>query len=105
MEQQNRYQVTVSERAMQMLVSHAAFLARMNPQAAERLVDSFEEAAHSLETMPQRCPWLSGEYIPRHAYRFLLFERRYMIVFQVNDNIVFVDYVIDCRQDYGWLIR
>ena len=84
MEQQNKYHVIVSERATQMLVSHAA---------------------NSLELMPQRCPWLIGEYIPRNAYRFILFEKRYMIIFQIVDDIVYADYVVDCRQDYSWLIR
>ena len=37
MEQQNKYRVTVSARAAQMLVSHAAFLAQVSPAAAERL--------------------------------------------------------------------
>ncbi len=105
MEKQNSYRVIVSERAKQMLVSHAAFLAQVNVEAAERLTTEFEKAAHSLEVMPQRCPWLSGEYIPRHTYRFILFEKRYMILFQIVDNTVFADYVLDCRQDYSWLIR
>ena len=65
----------------------------------------FEKTADSLEIMPQRCPWLTGEYIPRNAYRFILFEKRYMIIFQIVDDIVYADYVVDCRQDYGWLIR
>lgn len=104
MEQQNKYRVIVSERATQMLISHAAFLAQVSPEAAERLTAEFEKAANSLELMPQRCPWLTGEYIPRNAYRFILFEKRYMIIFQVDD-IVYADYVVDCRQDYNWLIR
>lgn len=105
MEHQSKYHVIVSERAMQMLVSHAAFLAQVSPEAAERLTAEFEKAANSLETMPQRCPWLSGEYIPKNAYRFILFEKRYMIIFQIIDNTIYVDYVVDCRQGYGWLIR
>lgn len=105
MEQQNKYHVIVSERATQMLVSHAAFLAQVSPEAAERLTAEFEKAANSLERMPQRCPWLTGEYIPRNAYRFILFEKRYMIIFQIADDIVYADYVVDCRQDYSWLIR
>ena len=36
MEQQNKYRVIVSERATQMLISHAAFLAQVSPEAAER---------------------------------------------------------------------
>lgn len=105
MEQKNNYQVIVSRRAAEMLVSHAAFLAQSSPSAAERLVQEFEEAASSLETMPQRCPWLRGEYIPRNTYRYILFEKRYLLIFQIIDNIVYADYVVDCRQDYGWLIR
>ena len=105
MEGQNKYHVIVSERAAQMLVSHAAFLAQVSPEAAERLTNEFEKAAQSLEFMPQRCPWLTGEYIPRNAYRFILFEKRYMLIFQIVDDIVYADYVVDCRQDYGWLIQ
>lgn len=105
MEGQNKYHVIVSERAAQMLVSHAAFLAQVSPEAAERLTNEFEKAAKSLEFMPQRCPWLTGEYIPRNAYRFILFEKRYMLIFQIVDDIVYADYVVDCRQDYGWLIQ
>lgn len=105
MEQQNKYHVIVSKRAAQMLVSHAAFLAQVSPAAAERLTVEFQKAAKSLELMPQRCPWLTGEYIPRNAYRFILFENRYMLIFQIKDNVVYADHVVDCRQDYGWLIR
>lgn len=104
MEQQNKYQVIVSERAKQMLISHAAFLAQVSPDAAEQLVLSFEKAASSLDTMPQRCPWLTGAYIPKNAYRFLVFGKRYLLIFQIQDDVVYADYVVDCRQDYGWLI-
>lgn len=105
MENQSKYRVIVSERATQMLVSQVAFLAQVSPEAAQRLTVEFEKAAHSLETMPQRCPWFSGEYIPKNAYRFISFEKRYMIIFQIIDDTVYADYVVDGRQDYGWLIR
>ncbi len=104
MEQMNKYRVIVSERATQMLMEHTAFLAQVSVKAAERLVDEFEKAANSLEVMPQRCPWLRGEYIPRNTYRYILFEKRYMIIYQIVEDFVYADYVIDTRQDYGWLI-
>ena len=59
MGQRNRYHVIVSERATQMLVSHAGFLAQVNPEAAEQLTAEFEKAANSQEIMPQRCSWLT----------------------------------------------
>ena len=93
MENQSKYRVIVSERATQMLVSQVAFLAQVSPEAAQRLTVEFEKAANSLET------------IPKNAYRFISFEKRYMIIFQIIDDTVYADYVVDGRQDYGWLIR
>ncbi len=52
MEQQNRYHVIVSERAVRMLVSHSAFLAQVSPEAAERLTAEFEKAAY--DNLPDR---------------------------------------------------
>lgn len=101
----NKYRVVVSERAARMLVSCAAFLAEAAPEAAERLIYRFEAAARSLEQMPRRCPWLEGDYIPRGVYRYRLFAEHYMIVYQIEDDAVYADYVLDCRQDYGWLLR
>lgn len=102
---ESSYSVVVSERAVQMLVSHASFLANVNVEAANRLTSEFVETANSLRNMPQRHPWLRGDYIPRNTYRFALFEKRYMLIFQIVDDIVYVDYVVDCRQDYRWLLQ
>ena len=73
------YDVEIRSRAMQMLVEQAAFLAEFNDEAAERLVQMFEESAASLSQFPKRAP-------------------------ELNDA-VFVDFIVDCRQDYQWLIR
>lgn len=100
---QTEYRVAVSARAAHMLVEHAAFLARVSPAAAERLTAAFETAANSLAYTPQRCPWLIGEELPRNAYRTLLFEKRYLLLFTVHGDLVQVEYMIDTRQDYRWL--
>lgn len=104
METPKQYQIVVSGRATRTLVSHASFLAQVSPNAAQRLTESFKKAANSLEEMPQRCPWFVGDYIPRNTYRYILFEKRYMILFQVKDDVVYIECVLDCRQNYQWLI-
>ena len=103
--ERDKYRVIVSQRATQMLVSQAAFLAGVSPHAAEQLLTNFEAAARSLEQLPRRCPWLRGEYIPPNVYRYLLFAEHYMLIYQIQDDTVYADYVVDCRQNYGWLIR
>lgn len=105
MEQRNKYRVIVSERAAQMHVSHVAFLSQqVSLETAERMTTKFEKAANSLQLIPQRCPLLTGKYISRNTYRFILLEKCYMIIFQIVDDIVYADYVVDCRQDYSWFI-
>ena len=104
MGKQNDYQVSISEKAAQMLVSQAAYLAQTNLEAAERLVISFETAANSLCTMPQRCPWLTVGHIPKNKYRFLIFEKHYLLIFQIIEKTVYADYVVDGRQNFGRFI-
>ena len=113
MENGKRYRVEISRRAAAMLVSHASFLASVSPEAAEQLTEQFTKqfteqftkAAESLEYMPERCAWLNGEMLPENRYRKLLFGKRYLMIFTVDSDTVYVAYVVDCRQDYGWLIR
>ena len=93
------YRVVVSERSTRMLVAHAAFLARVSPEAAEALTVAFEQAANSLESMPKRCPWYKDPSIPANVYRYLLFAKRYELIFQIREDAVYVDYVLDARQD------
>ena len=88
-----------------MLVAHASFLAKVSVQAAERLTGEFKRTANSLSAMPQRNPWLIADYIPKHQYRYLPFEKRYLIIYQIIDKTVYIDYVLDCRQDYTWLLK
>lgn len=92
MERPSKFQIIVSPKAMQMLVTHAGFLAQVNETAALRLTEAFEDTARSLEEMPQRFPWFSGAFIPPHKYRFALFEKRYMLLYQVTEDTVYIDY-------------
>jgi plasmid stabilization system protein ParE len=99
-----RYTVIVSEEAVQMLVSHSRFLAQVSESAALRLIDEFAEKAKSLDVFPERNPWLVDSMIPEGKYRRLLMEKRYLLIYQIKGGTVYVDAVVDTRQDYGWLL-
>ena len=100
-----KYTVIISEKTEEMLVSHAAFLAKVSQEAAYKLVEDFQQTAESLQQFPGRCPWFSGVNIPKHQYRYIIFGKRYMLIYQIIDHTVYVDACIDCRQDYGWLLK
>jgi len=99
-----QYDVVISDEATQMLVSHARFLAQVSESAALLLIEAFQEKAKSLEQFPERNPCLTDSLISAEKYRKLLMERRYLLVYQIKENIVYVDAVVDTRQDYGWLL-
>jgi plasmid stabilization system protein ParE len=98
------YRVAISERASEMLVCHARFLANVSETAAKRLISQFESQAKSLRKQPERFPWLSHPMLPEHKYRKLLFEKRYLLIYRIKGNTVYIDAMVDCRQDYGWLL-
>ena len=29
----------------------------------------------------------------------------YLVLYQIQDDTVYVEYILDCRKDYSWLIR
>jgi hypothetical protein len=39
------------------------------------------------------------------AIREIFIEKWYLILYQIKDQTVYVDYIVDCRQDYGWLVK
>ncbi|GHV87900.1 plasmid stabilization protein [Spirochaetia bacterium] len=98
------YTVEISERASGMLVYHARFLANVSEAAAKRLINQFETQSQSLRKQPERFPWLSQPMLPKHKYRKLLFEKRYLLIYQIKGDTVYVDAMVDCRQDYRWLL-
>lgn len=101
------YRVEISTEALDMLMKHVAFLARVSKDAAEKLRDEFKTQAQSLSRMPHRCPWLEGDYFPYRKYHKLILGERYAIIYQVDEEaaVVHVDYVIDFRTEYPLLFR
>ncbi|WP_041570800.1 type II toxin-antitoxin system RelE/ParE family toxin [Candidatus Desulforudis audaxviator] len=99
-----RYHVIISERAGEALVQHVRFLAQVSAQAADKLRTDIVEAAKSLQEFPERGSWLTDPLLLANKYRKLLVDKRYLLIYQIKDDAVYIDYIVDCRQDYGWLV-
>ena len=100
-----QYKVIVSERTRQMLAGHVRFLAQKSPNAARKVKNEIVDAMRSLSKMPERFPFLDNEFIPPNKYHKMFVEKQYLILYQVKDQAVYVDYIVDCRQDYSWLVQ
>ena len=97
-----KYNVFLAERADKMLLLHIAFLARVSPAAARRLLTDFKKAKLSLTENPFKFPFadkLDAPGIPTETYRKCLFDKRYKALFLIEGNVVNIDAIIDCRQE------
>lgn len=99
------YTVTVSCLAVSLLSESAAFLARVDNAAATKMRLEVVAAISSLKDIPERFPFLDDEYIPKNKYRNMVVSSYLLLIYQIKGDTVLVDYVVDCRKDYSWLIR
>ena len=100
-----KYKVIVSDKAKRMLGTHLRFIAQVNKKAAAAKKKELMAAMRSLEYMPQRFPFFNETYIPPNKYHKMYVPKWYLVLYQVKDDTVYVDYVLDCREDYDWLIN
>ena len=100
-----KYKVIISDRTKEMLSMHIRFLAQINKTAATKLKSRLVEEIRSLQDMPQRYPFFNENYIPANKYHKLYVENWYLVLYQIRDDTVYVDWIVDCRQDYQWLLK
>jgi plasmid stabilization system protein ParE len=98
------YKVLISEAARQMLKEHIYFLAAVNVPAARKLQRTLYDSIQSLAEFPERFPYLEPDN-KRSAYRKMYVPNNYLIIYTVERQTVYVEYILDCRQDYQWLIN
>lgn len=52
-----------------------------------------------------RYPFFNEPYIPANKYHKVYVESWYLVLYQIEDDTVYVDWIVDCRQDYQWLLK
>ena len=105
MVQSKQYKIEVSERAKRNLCKIISYVAIENPTYARKVKVELTASIKSLSIFPERFPVLEGEFIPYKKYHKLVVNGNFLILYIVQDDIVRVEYVVDCKQDYQWLIR
>ena len=85
-----------------MLLRHTDFLAQVSPIAARRLVADAKNVASRLAINPYQFPYadeLDVPGVPLETYRKCIFGGRYKAIFIVEGNNVYIDAIVDCRQN------
>lgn len=105
MENLKLYKVVVADKAKEALGEIIAYIAADSLQNAQSVKTEIIKALNSLAVLPERFPFLEGEFIPYNKYRKMVVLKRFLVIYQLKAETVYVDFVLDCQQDYGWLIR
>lgn len=105
MGQSKQYKVEISEKAKRGLAKIVTYNAIENIGYARKLKQEIIASIKTLEQIPERCPFFEGEFIPYNKYHKLIISRHFIALYILQDEIVRIEYIIDCRQDYQWLIR
>ncbi len=99
------YKVLISNEAKRSLGNIVSYVAANSIHAASQLRKDIITEISSLKIFPERGAFLEGDFIPFNKYHKLVVRKNYLIIYQIKNDTVFADYVIDCRQDYQWLIK
>ena len=105
MERRKPYELVISDMTKHMMESHVRFLALRNVDASRRIKNSIIQAIATLRENPERFPFLDVHGIPRNIYRKLFVKNWYLVLFQIQGQEVLVEYIVDCRSDYKWLLE
>lgn len=105
MAEHKKYKVIISDRAKRMLGTHIRFMAQVSKEAAATKKKEIMTAMRSLTQKPHRFPFFEELYITPNKYHKMFIEKWYLVLYQIQDDTVYVEYILDCRKDYSWLVR
>lgn len=99
----DKYKVLVSPKAKEMLDEHIEFLAQVNEASERNKKNEIMKGLRSLSNMPARFPLFESKYIKSGKYHKMYIEKWYLVLYQIIEGTVYVEYIIDCRENYKWL--
>lgn len=100
-----KYNVIISNKANQLIKRHLAIIVNVSKSAAKKQSEEFKSAIKRIGENPKMFPAFEEEFIKYGKYRKCVVSKTYIIIFQVKEDMIYIDYVIDTRSDYSWLIR
>lgn len=98
------YKVVVTPAAVRGLAKIVKIIAFDSPQNARLIKNEILADIKKLNDMPERHPYIDDDYIPSFKYRKFIVHGRYIIIYQIFDDVVRVDYVVDGYSDYKNLL-
>lgn len=98
-----KYKVVFTDKALNMLKYHIQYISLFQPDKAVEIKNKIINKAKELEIFPKRNPLFNTEI--NNDYRKLIIDSKYVFLYKIINNIVYIELFIDCRQENGWLLK
>ena len=79
-----------------MLREHELFLLKVSIKATKKLREEFYAGTQKILENPYGYPYLDE----RKTHRKYIFYKRYLIIYLVEKTIIYIEYIVDTRQNY-----
>ena len=94
----SKYKVIVSKNVAGHLLSHIEFISKVSVEAARQFVAEYENALNRLEDNPLQFQ-VDTSFDNPDGYRRVVFAKWYKCLFVIDGTTVYLDSVVDCRQE------
>jgi len=96
-----KYSVYIRDTCLDSLDAHVAFLANVSVEASKNLVHAFWETAKDLSTFPERNICLRFAIKPGAVFRRANLGNYHAVLYEIEDDVVYIEAVLDLRQNLG----
>ena len=96
-----KYTVLVREKCLDVFDKHVDFLAKVSIEAAEGLVDGFWKTVNGLTAFPERNVAVYLDSKPGERFHRALLGKHHAVLYAIEGSEVYVEAVIDLRQNVG----
>lgn len=88
--------ILISKNAKDDLYFYYYYKQKYSKSAAKKFFEDFNSSIQSLLLFPYMFPKLSTN----NSYRKILFNKKYLIIYFIEEGNIFIDSIINCKQNY-----
>ena len=95
-----KYNIIIDALIKPTLDRHIKFASNVSTKYANSIRKEFYKILLSdLPNNPERFPFWLPDFKPPKPYQKILIKKRYLLLFYIDNNTVYIDYLLDCHMD------
>ena len=88
--------IFISNKARDDLYLISIYKRRYSISNSHKFLEDFNSAIQSLYLFP----YMYSKISINSSYRKILFNKNYLIIYFIDNNVIYIDSIINCRQNY-----